>query len=124
MTKKLPLKRFCWIKHHCGLGNIYVNEVCYLAKVHPLRLAFVDIQRRSHKLSFLPKRYWMKQFFTGNNHSFLYQQSGRNRTLSTVFRVHGKAGEECSVCGTEIIKLKVGGRGTYICPNCQILKPK
>ena len=33
--------------------------------------------------------------------------------------VHTKAGEKCSNCNTTIIKIKVGGRGTYYCPNCQ-----
>ena len=33
--------------------------------------------------------------------------------------VHTKEGEPCSICNTTIIKIKVGGRGTYYCPACQ-----
>ena len=32
--------------------------------------------------------------------------------------VHGKVGD-CPICGSQTIKIKVGGRGTYYCPNCQ-----
>ena len=32
--------------------------------------------------------------------------------------IHGKIGE-CTVCGRSIVKIKVGGRGTYYCPHCQ-----
>ena len=33
--------------------------------------------------------------------------------------VHARKGEACPVCGDEIIKIKVGPRGTYLCPTCQ-----
>ena len=36
--------------------------------------------------------------------------------------VHTKKGLECVNCGTIIEKIKVNGRGTYFCPNCQRLK--
>ena len=34
--------------------------------------------------------------------------------------MHTKEGETCPVCKTTIKKIKVGGRGTYFCPNCQV----
>ena len=33
--------------------------------------------------------------------------------------IHGKVGEKCYYCGSEIIKIKVNGRGTYYCEKCQ-----
>ena len=33
--------------------------------------------------------------------------------------IHGKDNELCSKCGGKIIKIKLGGRGTYYCPHCQ-----
>ena len=33
--------------------------------------------------------------------------------------VHNKVNEPCPNCGTMIKKMKVNGRGTYYCPNCQ-----
>jgi formamidopyrimidine-DNA glycosylase len=33
--------------------------------------------------------------------------------------VHCRAGDKCSKCSSVIEKIKIGGRGTYYCPNCQ-----
>ena len=33
--------------------------------------------------------------------------------------VHGKKDIPCPNCGTKILKITVGTRGTYYCPNCQ-----
>ena len=33
--------------------------------------------------------------------------------------VHGRVNESCKKCNTSILKIKVGGRGTYFCPTCQ-----
>ena len=36
--------------------------------------------------------------------------------------VYHKDGEPCKRCGTEISKIRVGGRGTHFCTNCQKIK--
>ena len=33
--------------------------------------------------------------------------------------VYQRENEKCHVCGNTIIKIRVGGRGTYYCPKCQ-----
>ena len=33
--------------------------------------------------------------------------------------VHKREGQECMKCHTIIKRIKVGGRSTYFCPNCQ-----
>jgi formamidopyrimidine-DNA glycosylase len=38
------------------------------------------------------------------------------------FRVYGREGNPCPVCGAEIQKLTVGQRGTHLCPKCQRLR--
>ena len=37
--------------------------------------------------------------------------------------VYGRDDEPCYVCGSEIEKLRVAGRGTHLCPVCQPLDP-
>jgi formamidopyrimidine-DNA glycosylase len=37
------------------------------------------------------------------------------------FRVYGRTGEPCDRCGTPIERIRVGGRGTWYCPVCQVL---
>lgn len=124
--KKAPIKAVLLDQSIiAGLGNIYVNEVCYLAKVHPLRLASSISKEEANKLSFYAKKVLDEAIFYGGTTIRSYTSSlGVTGRFQQFLHVHGKAGEECSVCSTEIIKLKVSGRGTYICPNCQILKPK
>ena len=34
-------------------------------------------------------------------------------------KVHTKVNQKCPVCGNTIKKIRVGGRGTYLCDNCQ-----
>jgi formamidopyrimidine-DNA glycosylase len=33
--------------------------------------------------------------------------------------VYGREGEKCKLCPGKIQKIKLGGRGTYFCPECQ-----
>ncbi len=39
------------------------------------------------------------------------------------FKVYGRGGEPCDRCGTPIDKIRVAGRGTWFCPNCQRYAP-
>jgi len=34
-------------------------------------------------------------------------------------KVYGRQKESCFNCGKEILKIKLGGRGTHSCPSCQ-----
>jgi formamidopyrimidine-DNA glycosylase len=45
----------------------------------------------------------------------------RGGDFQNLFRVYGRQGEPCPVCGTAIERIVVGQRGTHICPTCQIL---
>ena len=44
---------------------------------------------------------------------------GARGTFQDRFHVHLRAGEPCGRCGSEIRKLTVGTRGTYVCVRCQ-----
>ena len=35
------------------------------------------------------------------------------------FLIHLREGEPCGRCGTTVVKQRVAGRGTYVCPRCQ-----
>jgi formamidopyrimidine-DNA glycosylase len=43
----------------------------------------------------------------------------RGGEFQNYFHVYDQAGKPCPVCGTTIVRLVVGQRGTHICPNCQ-----
>jgi formamidopyrimidine-DNA glycosylase len=44
---------------------------------------------------------------------------GVSGSFQDQFLVHRRAGEPCPRCGAEIVKMVVGGRGTYVCETCQ-----
>jgi formamidopyrimidine-DNA glycosylase len=43
----------------------------------------------------------------------------RGGSFQNEFRVYGRSGQACPICGTLIEKIVVGQRGTHFCPVCQ-----
>jgi formamidopyrimidine-DNA glycosylase len=98
-----------------GLGNIYVDEALFGARLHPLRtpasLSPADVAALHTGIQDALTRGIAQGGFTIIN--------GRARPLDGYPRVHGLAGRPCPVCGTPVVKSTVAGRGTYLCPACQ-----
>ena len=95
----------------CGLGNIYVDEVCFMSKLNPFTLTKeITIKDAESILESSRRSYTSSLGVTG-----LFQLE---------LLVHSKENEPCPVCKTPIVKTKVGGRGTYYCPRCQTLPNK
>jgi len=101
-----------------GLGNIYVDEVLFLSKIHPetptktlsdeqIALIITNAQTVLTKAIALGGT-TIRSFTSAHDVSGRFQ----NELL-----VHTKT--ECPVCQAKIKKIKVGGRGTYVCENCQ-----
>ena len=103
-----------------GLGNIYVDEVLWAAKVHPERpsssLKKAEIKRIHDKTINILQLGIEK----GGSTIRTYRNAlGEDGTMQQYLQVYGKSGEPCPRCGAEIQKIKVGGRGTHFCPSCQ-----
>lgn len=103
-----------------GLGNIYVDEALFAARLLPTRpahtLTTADV-RRLHRAI----RAVLAQGIANEGTSFRDYRGavglpGRNQMLVAVFRRHG---QPCPRCRTPIVKTRVGGRGTHYCPRCQ-----
>ncbi|NLG82512.1 MAG: DNA-formamidopyrimidine glycosylase [Bacilli bacterium] len=105
-----------------GLGNIYVNEILFLAKLHPETptnkltdqniLDIINASKVTLEKAIKLGGTTIRSYTSDDNVTGKFQ----NELL-----VHGKVDEPCPVCGTTIIKTRVSGRGTYLCPNCQKL---
>lgn len=106
----------------CGLGNIYVDEVLFMSKIHP-KSSVCNLKPRHFKAiventnSVIEKAIneggtTVKSFMASNEAHGLFQHS---------LNVYGKKGMPCPVCKKPIEKIKVGGRGTHFCPKCQRL---
>ncbi len=104
-----------------GLGNIYVDEVLFKAKVHPaqtsnqlstdqvadLRQAIIEVLQLGIE--------------KGGSTIRTYKNAlGMDGTMQDYLQVYGKTGQACPRCQTEIVKIQLGGRGTHFCPKCQV----
>jgi formamidopyrimidine-DNA glycosylase len=105
-----------------GLGNIYVDESLFLARVHPeARPCDLDeptlreVLKRGKQVMRLAIKHGGTTFL---NFSNFYGKPGNFRRK---LRVYGRGGEPCRDCGAELAKTVVGGRGTVFCPACQTL---
>jgi formamidopyrimidine-DNA glycosylase len=103
-----------------GLGNIYVDEALWRARLHPLRPAEsldADEVRALHRGIRAALRMGIaRQGATLRDYA---QPDGRRGGMQHEFKVYGREGEPCERCGTPIEKTRAGGRGTWFCPSCQ-----
>jgi formamidopyrimidine-DNA glycosylase len=103
-----------------GLGNIYVDEALWRARLHPLREAGTldeeELQRLTTAIRQSLRAGLARQGASLRDYSTPDGSRGR---AQEEFRVYGRAGEPCPRCGTAIDKIRVGGRGTWYCPECQ-----
>ncbi len=103
-----------------GLGNIYVDEALWRARIHPLKPARElddDEVRAVHRAIRAALRVGIaRQGATLRDYA---QPDGRRGSMQHEFKVYGRGGEPCDRCGTPIEKTRVGGRGTWYCPSCQ-----
>jgi formamidopyrimidine-DNA glycosylase len=100
-----------------GLGNIYVDEALHRAKIHPSTPANEVPEEKLPAL--LDAIQWA--LTEGLRQGGAKIINGKAHPVDNFPEVHGREGEPCPVCGTTIIKVRVGQRGTYLCPNCQPL---
>ena len=102
-----------------GIGNIYADEVLFLARVHPLRLgrdlSEGDIDRLHHAMvTRLPEATSLLAPLAGRGGPPAEGRQGLKLLL-----VPRSEGSPCPGCGTPIKRIAVRGRGSYFCGRCQ-----
>jgi len=103
-----------------GIGNIYADESLWGAKIHP-ETKVQDVPKAKLKKLYESLRAVLqlsieKGGSTDRNYVNHEGKRGSYLTFANVFRREGKP---CPRCGRTIVKLRVAGRGTHICPQCQ-----
>ena len=120
-NKKLPIKTTLLDQSlMTGLGNIYVDEVLYASKIHPLTPAnkiskkqwelIVDNAKKILNIAIEMGGSTIKSYHPGKDIDGNFQ---------TRIKIYGKGGETCPTCGHTYRFIKVNGRGTTFCPVCQ-----
>jgi formamidopyrimidine-DNA glycosylase len=122
-NKKTGIKSFLLDqKNMAGIGNVYVQDILFKAKLHLNRKistlseeeinnlynAIQSILNHSIRLGGLA----YEKGFYGKNGKFTINE----------FLVGYKTGKPCPTCGTLIAKIKTGSASSYICPKCQKLR--
>ena len=103
-----------------GVGNIYANECLFKSGIHPER-----------QVSTLKPDDWqrlLRDLRSTLNHAIdcggstirdYLNAGGQEGYFQVHFKVYGKAGDPCERCGAPILKIRIGGRASYLCPDCQ-----
>ena len=106
-----------------GIGNIYADEICYMANLHPKQDIYYLTDNDYEMLAEAAKVVINKAIEAGGTTIRSYTSSlGVTGLFQLQLSVHTKKDEACARCGNIIIKTRVSGRGTYICENCQKIK--
>lgn len=105
-----------------GVGNIYADESLWGAKIHPKRLVKTITANEFSDLYSELRMVMNLAIEKGgsSNHTYVNAE-GKRGSYMDFARVFRREGLECPRCGTTIIKFKAAGRGTHICPHCQVL---
>lgn len=106
-----------------GVGNIYADESLWAAKIHPKTLV-KDIPKSTiHNLTAAIRSVLQlsieKGGSTDKNYVDAEGKKGSYLKFANVFRLEG---QPCPRCGTIIEKTRVAGRGTHVCPSCQVVE--
>ena len=103
-----------------GIGNIYADESCWIARIDPRTPANELTPRRVTALHYAVLE-TLHESLGDRGSSFSDYRDGLGSEGMHHIRVHvfRRDGQPCARCGTTIEKIRLGGRGTHFCPGCQ-----
>lgn len=105
-----------------GIGNAYIHDILFLARLHPQRKlntlssADVDALIQAVHNGLQPAVDKGGAFYEVN----LYGEKGG--FMMEDILIGYREGQPCPQCGTKIEKIKTGSTSSFICPNCQPLE--
>jgi formamidopyrimidine-DNA glycosylase len=103
-----------------GVGNIYADEALHRARVHPLTAGSAVSAAAATRLAEAVRHVLAVGIERGGASIRDYRTpAGGYGSMQERFAVFGRTGEPCPTCGRAIVKLRVAGRGTHLCPSCQ-----
>ncbi len=103
-----------------GVGNIYADEALHAACIHPDTPAGRLRQPQLDRLAVTTREALEEGIRAqGASISDFRDPEGGYGSMQERFRVYGRDGEPCVICGSEIIKTRCAGRGTHVCLTCQ-----
>ena len=103
-----------------GIGNIYADESLWGAKIHP-EMHVIDVPPTTLKKLYTELRSVLRLAIEkgGSTDRNYVNHEGKRGSYLTFAHVFRREGQPCPRCNTTIIKIRVAGRGTHVCPHCQ-----
>lgn len=102
-----------------GLGNIYVCEALYIARIAPTKPAGQIVRARLEKLVEAIREVLTAAIEAGGSTLRDYARpDGELGYFAKQWRVYGREGEPCE-CGGKVERRVDSGRSTFWCPKCQ-----
>ncbi len=105
-----------------GVGNIYATESLYLAGIHPAtpanKLTYEQITLLVQHIKAILER---AIELGGSTLRDFTVASGQTGYFQQTLNVYGKRKESCPHCTTPLDNIKLSGRASVYCPNCQPL---
>lgn len=120
-SKKLPIKTVLLDQSIIvGIGNIYADEILFLSKLNPLKVSSLLSKSDCDNIIMYTREVLEKAIKMGGSTIRSYSSvDGVHGLFQNELLVHGKDKGNCPICNGNIDKIRVGGRGTYFCSNCQ-----
>lgn len=107
-------------KFLAGVGNIYAQEACFCAKIHPERKAGSLNDEEIKLLYNCLKKILIEAIkYKGSSVDAYVDAYGKRGGFVPRLKIYGRRGKNCVRCGNKIEVKKIGGRGTYFCGKCQ-----
>ncbi len=104
-----------------GVGNIYACEGCFNAGIDP-RTKITDLTdeqfKKLHQGVIQALQDGVK--YGGSTKTHFVDSDGKKGLFLDYAKVYNRDKKPCMHCQTPIKKIKLGGRGTFFCPQCQM----
>ena len=100
-----------------GIGNIYANEICFRMRINPKTPGNKLSKKRTAELIEISKEILNEAIAQGGTTIHSFAANGIDGLFQNKLQVHTQ--KICPICGGEITKEMVNGRGTYYCKKCQ-----
>ncbi|MFH0834306.1 MAG: bifunctional DNA-formamidopyrimidine glycosylase/DNA-(apurinic or apyrimidinic site) lyase [Patescibacteria group bacterium] len=110
-------------KNIVGIGNIYADEICFGARLHPAseiqNLSATDLKNIFREIKKQLKKGIRNRGTTIGEYVDTRGEHGKNQHSLMAYKRHSL---DCKICGTKMQKTKIVQRTTSFCPKCQKMK--
>ena len=123
LNKKIKIKNLLMSqKFIAGLGNIYCNEVLFLCKINPFKIAKKINRLETTNIVKFTKKMLKKSILLGGSSMKNFSHiDGQNGNFQKTFNVYNREKKKCKTknCPGIIKRVFTSGRSSFFCPKCQ-----